>query len=250
MFGGIIVAIKKGVIHEENFYSNELAEHMDVLTYLPSSYSPLYNYHVIIAQDGHDYFRLGRIARQLESLMKDEQIERSIIIGIPYKNVSKRRSTYHPEGEKFEAYKRFLAKELVPYIDQTYSTYQVGSGRTLIGDSLGATVSLMTALDYPNTFGNAILQSPYVDQHVLQAVDDSTSFHLIRIYHQIGQYEIDVHTSDNQVLDFVKPNQELKQLLHKKNGVYYFESFEGDHKWTYWQPLITPALKKMLSASV
>ncbi|MCY9291142.1 esterase family protein, partial [Bacillus haynesii] len=25
-----------------------------------------------------------------------------------------------------------------------------------------------------------------------------------------------------------------------------FKAFDGDHKWTYWQPLITPALKKML----
>jgi enterochelin esterase-like enzyme len=31
--------------------------------------------------------------------------------------------------------------------------------RTLIGDSLGGTVSLMTALDYPNMFGNVIMQS-------------------------------------------------------------------------------------------
>lgn len=240
---------KKGMIHEEKLYSEELAEYMDVLTYLPSSFSPLYSYHVIIAQDGHDYFRLGRVARQVEALMKDEQIEKSIVVGIPYKNVRERRNTYRPDGEKFEAYKRFLAKELVSYIDQSFPTYQVGSGRTLIGDSLGATISLMTALDYPNLFGNVILQSPYVDTQVLQAVHDSASLQLIRIYHQIGRKETEVHTSDNQVLDFVKPNQELKQLLENKNGIYHFESFDGDHKWTFWQPLITTALKKMLAIS-
>lgn len=244
------MAVKKGVINEDKLYSKELAEYMDILTYLPLSFSPLYNYHAIIAQDGHDYFRLGRIARQAEALMKDGTIENSIIVGIPYKNVSERRNTYHPEGAKFEAYKRFLAKELVPYIDQAFSTYQVASGRTLIGDSLGGTVSLMAALDYPNIFGNIIMQSPYVDHHVLQAVKASASFHLLSIYHQMGTKETEVHTSDKQVLDFVGPNQDLKMLLENKNGIYHFESFDGDHKWTYWQPLITPALKKMLSISL
>jgi enterochelin esterase family protein len=79
-------------------------------------------------QDGHDYFRLGRISRQVEELLANGEIERSIIIGIPYKNVQERRLTYHPEGSKFEAYKRFLANELVPFADSEYPTYQVGSG--------------------------------------------------------------------------------------------------------------------------
>ncbi|MFP3325995.1 esterase family protein, partial [Planococcus sp. SIMBA_160] len=31
---------------------------------------------------------------------------------------------------------------------------------------------------------------------------------------------------------------------------YLFETFEGDHKWTFWQPLIAPSLKRMLSYSL
>ncbi|MFO6494968.1 MULTISPECIES: esterase family protein [unclassified Bacillus (in: firmicutes)] len=240
------MAMKTGVIQEKKLFSKELGEEMELLVYLPASYSPLYKYHVIIAQDGHDYFRLGRISRQLEELLNNGEIERSIIIGVPYKNVQERRLTYHPEGSKFEAYKRFLAHELVPFADREYPTYQVGSGRTLIGDSLGGTVSLMTALDYPNMFGNVIMQSPYVDDHVLDKVLHSDSLQLISICHQIGTKETEVHTTDEQILDFTKPNQKLKDLLQQKKADYDFETFDGDHKWTYWQPLITPALKKML----
>lgn len=96
---------------------------------------PLYKYHTVIAQDGHDYFRLGRIGRQAEELMSKGEIDRCIIIGVPYKNVRERRNTYHPEGSKFASYKRFIANELVPFIDKEYPTYQVGYGRTMIGDS-------------------------------------------------------------------------------------------------------------------
>ncbi|MCY8785726.1 esterase family protein [Bacillus spizizenii] len=237
---------KNGTVQEKKFFSKELNEEMTLLVYLPSNYSPLYKYHVIITQDGHDYFRLGRIGRQVEELLSKREIDRSIIIGVPYKDVKERRKTYHPEGSKFSAYKRFIAHELVPFADDEYPTYQVGYGRTLIGDSLGATVSLMTALDYPNMFGNIIMQSPYVDKHVLEAVKQSDDITHLSIYHQIGTKETDVHTTDGNILDFTEPNQELKQLLEKKLSDYDFEPFDGDHKWTYWQPLITPALKKML----
>lgn len=240
------LTMKTGVIQEKKLYSKELGEEMELLVYLPSSYSPLYKYHVIIAQDGHDYFRLGRISRQIEELLHNGEIERCIVIGVPYKSVQERRHTYHPEGPKFEAYKRFLAHELVPFADREYPTYQVGPGRTLIGDSLRGTVSLMTALDYPNMFGNVIMQSPYVDSHVLEKVETSASLQLISVYHQIGVKETEVKTTDNQILDFTAPNEKLKELLQNENMNYHFETFDGDHKWTYWQPLITPALKKML----
>ncbi|MFJ5963743.1 esterase family protein [Bacillus sp. NPDC093026] len=241
---------KIGMIQEETLQSTELGEEMTVLIYLPVNYSPLYTYHVIIAQDGHDYFRLGKIGRQSEELMQNKEMERSIIIGIPYRNVTERRNMYHPDGTKFDAYKRFLANELVPYIDDRYPTYQIGSGRTLIGDSLGATISLMTAIDYPSLFGGLILQSPYVDDSVLKAVKGSTSLSHYAIIHQIGLEEKAVKTTDGQVLDFIKPNQDLKALLEQSGADYLFETFEGDHKWTFWQPLIAPSLKRMLPYSL
>ncbi|MGE6631027.1 esterase family protein [Bacillus sp. NPDC077027] len=241
---------KTGMIQEEMLHSTELGEDMTVLIYLPVNYSPLYKYHVIIAQDGHDYFRLGKIGRQAEELMQNKKMERSIIIGIPYKNVTERRNTYHPEGSKFEAYKRFLANELVPYIDDHFPTYQIGAGRTFIGDSLGATISLMTAIDYPYLFGGLVLQSPYVDHAVLQAVKEASTLTHYAIIHQIGLQETAVKTTDGQILDFIEPNQKLKELLETSGADYIFETFEGDHKWTYWQPLISPSLKRILPHSL
>ncbi|MGE6675216.1 alpha/beta hydrolase [Bacillus pumilus] len=241
---------KTGIIQEETLHSKELGADMTLLIYLPVNYSPLYTYHVIIAQDGHDYFRLGKIGRQAEELMQNKEMERSIIIGIPYENVTERRNTYHPDGTKFEAYKRFLANELVPYIDTHYPTYQIGSGRTFIGDSLGATISLMTAIDYPSLFGGLILQSPYVDDSVLEAVKQSTALSHYAIIHQIGLEETAVKTTDGQVLDFIQPNDDLKALLEQSGADYLFETFEGDHKWTFWQPLIAPSLKRMLPYSL
>ncbi|WP_426381870.1 alpha/beta hydrolase-fold protein [Bacillus velezensis] len=96
------MASKNGIIHEKTLFSHELEEEMTVLVYLPATFSPLYKYHTVIAQDGAmNYFRLGRIGASAEELMSKGEIDRCIIIGVPYKNVRERRNTYHPEGSKF-----------------------------------------------------------------------------------------------------------------------------------------------------
>ena len=152
------------------FHSEALAEEIELLVYLPYNFSPLFKYTLVIAQDGRDYFQMGRIGRVADELLANDEIENIIIVGIPYQDRLDRRRKYHPDGEQHAAYVRFLAHELVPFLDEKFPTYQMGYGRALIGDSLGGTVSLLTALQYPHTFGKVIMQSPLVDETVLQAV--------------------------------------------------------------------------------
>ncbi|MCD7035014.1 esterase family protein [Metabacillus sp. GX 13764] len=237
---------KSGIVQETALFSNALNEEMTIMTYLPKTFSPLYKYTLLIAQDGQDYFRLGRISRQAEELMELSEIDNVIIVGIPYKNREERWEKYHPEGSQFSQYKRFLAHELVPFLDKEYPTYQVGQGRALIGDSLAATMGLMAGLEYPNIFGKVIMQSPLVDKHVLKAVTDFKGEPNLSIYHQIGTQEKNVPTTKGGKEDFTEPNKELQKLLEKRGFSYTFEEFEGDHTWTYWQPLLKKTLQAML----
>lgn len=237
--------MSKGTIKEILFYSNELQEEIKLLVYLPPDYSALYKYHLLIAQDGKDYFQLGRIGRIADELHSNHQIQGTIIVGIPYKDIADRRAKYHPDGEQMQSYVRFLAHELVPFLDNEFPTYQMGLGRGLIGDSLGATVSLMTALKYPHTFGKVMLQSPYVNKEVLTAVDAFQSFHLLEIFHIIGKQETAVKTSSNTIEDFLEPNRDLANLLHKSNADYYYEEFDGNHTWKFWQPYLKNILTQI-----
>lgn len=237
---------KVAPIKEEKIYSKELNEEIELLIYLPSTFSPLYKYNILIAQDGADYFKLGRIARFTEELLSNKEIENVIIVGIPYKDVQDRRRKYHPKGEQFNAYIRFLAHELVPYLDEKFPTLHMGHGRALIGDSLGGTVSLMAALSYPHTFGRVIMQSPFVNEDVKKAVEEFATPSLLSIYHQIGKQETEVETTDGQVKDFITPNRELHELMKQKGFPVIYEEFDGDHKWTYWQPLLKEIMRKML----
>lgn len=236
-----------GKIEDRKLFSNELQEEMTLMVYTPANYSPLYKYNILIAQDGKDYFTLGRIGTIADQLLESKGIQNTIIIGIPYRDVKDRREKYHPEGSKQNAYIRFLAHELTPFIDKEYPTYQMGMGRALIGESLGATVSLMTALSYPHTFGKVIMQSPYVDGTVLNKVEDFQHTSFLSLYHVVGTKETEVPTTDGKKKDFIGPNRELHELMERKNFSVFYEEFEGTHTWTYWQPDLRQALPKMLS---
>ena len=231
-----------GTIKEVSFLSSSLNEEVELLIYVPANYTPLNKYNILIASDGKDYFQLGGITRLADQLLEDYEIENLIIVGIPYKSVEDRRKKYIPTGESNEAYLRFLAHELVPYLDQEFSTYQLGSTRGVIGDSMAATVSLLAALKYPTIFSKAILQSPYVDEHVLKIVEESNNMDAVSIYHVIGKGEDKVLTTDKKIKDFLKPNRQLHKLLTSKGYKTFYEETNGNHTWKYWKPDLKRAL--------
>ncbi|WP_312471257.1 alpha/beta hydrolase-fold protein [Neobacillus sp.] len=239
------MAFPKGTIKELTFHSIELGEDIQLLVYLPANFSPLYKYSLLIAQDGRDYFQLGRIGRLADEFLFEREIENLIIVGIPYKNVEDRRRKYHPKGAQNQPYIRFLAHELIPFLDNEFPTYHMGSTRALIGDSLGATVSLMTAIQYPHTFGKVLLQSPYVDDQVLELARDFSEPELVEIYHVIGNQETEVQMTDGKVSDFLSPNRDLSKIFSEKPFTYFYEEIVGNHTWTYWQPDLRRALKML-----
>ena len=240
--------ILKGTIQDLLFYSYELKEDINLLVYKPANFSPLYKYHLLITADGEDYFKLGRMARLCDDLLSEKEIENIIVVGVPYHTTKDRRDKYHPEGNKHEAYIRFLAHELIPFLDQEFPTFQMGMGRALVGDSLGATISLLAAIKYPNTFGKLILQSPYINNSVLEKVINANTTNLLSIYHSIGQNETAVNVTNDKVYDFLTANRELNKYLSNHSLSYVYNEFDGDHTWTYWQGDLRTSLKAMFGS--
>lgn len=239
--------MSKGTIQDVTLFSDALQEDMQLLIYIPANYSPLYKYTVLIANDGKDYFQLGRISRVADELLENKEIENMIIVGVPYKSVEDRSKKYHPSGEQHVAYLRFLAHELVPYLDETYPTYQIGMGRALIGDSLAATVSLLAAVKYPNIFGKVLLHSPMVNEEVLSQVENIRTPHSFSVYHIIGTGENEVKTTNGQIENFLQPNRLLNSLMQEKGFSLFYDEFEGDHTWKHWQPDLKRAIKMNFS---
>ncbi|SHG30341.1 alpha/beta hydrolase [Ornithinibacillus halophilus] len=237
---------RKGKMIVEQIESEFLQQSMELKIYQPETFSPLYKYHLCIMQDGNDYYQMGRIATLSDQLHDDFEIENTVFVGIHYKDRYDRLKKYHPDGEQNEAYTKFLIREVVPFLDDLLPTYNMGGARTLMGDSLAGTLALMTALKYPNTFGKVIMQSPLVNDTVLNAVNEAKRLDTIDIYHTIGTNELSVETSMEPDVDFVTPNRQLRDLLETKGLTYTYKEIEnGEHTWKYWQKDMPNALKTM-----
>ncbi|GGG20122.1 hypothetical protein GCM10007425_13170 [Lysinibacillus alkalisoli] len=236
--------MERGTIHDVSFFSKALQESIQLYIYTPANYTPLTEYQLLIASDGNDYFQLGGITKIADELIDDMEIDELIIVFVPYDNVQDRRDKYVPSGKKHREYLQFLAHELVPYIDREYATTPVAHARGLIGDSMAATVSLLGALTYPNIFGKAILQSPYVDEDVLDAVENFANPSSISVYHIVGKKEDEVLTTEKKVADFLTPNRELHEVMQMRGYHLFYDEFNGNHTWKYWKPDLRRALIK------
>ncbi|WP_096270260.1 alpha/beta hydrolase [Paucisalibacillus globulus] len=239
---------RKGKMVEHEINSTYLEEKMTLKIYQPESFSPLYKYHICIMQDGNDYYQMGRVATFSDQLHDDAEIENTIFVGIHYRDRYDRLKKYHPSGEQYEAYTKFLMKEVVPYLDDILPTYHMGGARALMGDSLAGTLALTMAMKYPNTFGKVIIQSPLVDEIVLESVRNATNIESLDIYHTIGTSETSVDTTKGPNVDFLTPNRQLKNLLEQKGLTYHYKEIpEGQHTWKYWQKDMINALKTIFS---
>lgn len=236
---------RKGKMIVEEINSKYLNETMQLKVYKPENFSTLYKYHICIMQDGDDYFQMGRVATLSDRLHSDQSITNTVFAGIHYEDKYDRRKKYHPDGEQHEVYVKFLAHEVVPLLDEIIPTHHMGQSRTLLGDSLAGTLALMTAIKYPNTFGRVIMQSPYVNETVLNAVKQTSSLEAIDIYHTIGTKETAVEALEG-TLDFLTPNRDLNKLLLEKNTSYVYDELDdGAHTWKYWQKDLPNVLKAM-----
>lgn len=233
---------KKGTIIDDIVLSRQLAQHIPIMVYLPYNYSKLYTYPVLYVQDGQDYFTLGKLATTLDRLVEQQQIDKCIVVAVPVSSTRERLVRYHPRGSKHEEYKRFFAEELVSHMDQNYSTNPISGARAIMGESLGGTISMEIALQYPHTFRHVISQSGAFYGGTIERIQQfSASPGLLQLYLSIGTLETSVKTSAGN-LDLVALNRQCKEAIQKKGIPLHYKEYTGDHTWALWQEDLPHAL--------
>ncbi len=134
----LFMANIEGSITEATIESEQLQCTISLSVYLPANYTPLKSYRLMICQDGQDFFRFGRVHRQVDSLIDDLDIEELIVVGVPYPSVAMRHTWYHPNNETHVAYTRFLACELLPYLEKKLQCRTIGRSTYVGGRFIGS----------------------------------------------------------------------------------------------------------------
>lgn len=238
--------LKRTIVKESvpSRYLPEQVRHLRI--FLPPGYNEVLSYPVVYCQDGEDFFNFGRIATTATRLILDEGIEPFIIVGV---DVDKKQRTaeYTPDGNRHEAYLRFFAEELVPFVEERYAVRQDAEHRVLAGDSLGGSVSLHLALEYPQLFTRVMsLSGAYygVSQNIISTAGDLS---WLNIYMIVGLQE-DAYETDSGVYDFVALNRNAKALLEHNQATVFYEEKDGKHQWGFWQKELDQALSYFIKA--
>ena len=240
--------LKAGTINKTIFHSDILERDITLSIYLPENYTPLFKYKVVFCFDGLDFFRFGQIHRAYERLRKNEEVERAIIIGFHYETVDKRREEFSPDGSRSPLTVKAMGQEILPYIDKTFPTFKVASGRILLGDSLAGSIALMTALSYPRLFNQVGMFSPMFNEVVDLLANHCQFIDQLNVWHAVGKEEIDFALpTTGERAEFLTPNRELKALFEQLQVTHHYEEFDGGHRWKYWKKLMEPLLLYFLA---
>ncbi len=232
-------------IFKRSLASPYLAHPRSLRIYVPPGYQEWLSYPVIYCQDGEQFFNFGRIATALTKGILEHGLDPAIIVGIDVEAIH-RTAEYAPVGKQHQAYCHFFAEELVPWIQSQYAARPLPSERILAGDSLGATVSLHLALDYPNLFHKLISFSGAFFSETQDKCRSQSDLSWLTMYILVGLHEEDIVT-DRGRFDFLLANRLTQQILEQQKAVLCYQEQTGTHTWGFWQQELPHALHYFLS---
>jgi enterochelin esterase family protein len=230
----------------EAFPSDRYGTTHTVWVYLPAQYTASKRYSSLYFHDGGDYLNFAHAATLLDNLIADQRLPPCIAIFVDPSNEHGRVIDY----DLNPLYMQFISDELVPWIDQRYSTVDSPRHRAIIGASFGGLISLYTALHRPDVFNLVVGQSSFASRRDDAIIElfRALSPQPLRLHLTIGTYETHVGPFERGALeaDFLRGNRLLRDVLVERGyNVAYSEYHEG-HSWGLWRSHLGEALEFML----
>ena len=222
-------SIPHGTIKDTTFYSNSLGNTRQVKIYLPPGYNILRQYPVILSHDGLEYITLGNVSNILDYLIHHQEIEPVIGIFVPPVD---RESEY--AGSKKDAFTAFIVNELMPVIDQKYTTSRDPHKRAMLGASNGGNIALYIGMKHPESFGKIAAQSSNVETVISQTFQNTDKMDL-ELYMDIGKYDI---------AGLIPLVNNFIQVLRNKHYVYQSKEWHEGHSWGNWKGHLGNALRQ------
>ncbi|MFN2188107.1 MAG: alpha/beta hydrolase [Candidatus Promineifilaceae bacterium] len=239
-------AIAPGTIEEHTLDSEFLNQIRTFFVYEPASKIVGGRLPSVYFNDGGDYLNLIDTAALLDRLITDRAIPPIVAVFIPPID---RESDYLDN----ELYVRFLAEELVPFVQETYDTDPDSEKTGVFGASLGGTAALQTALSRPDVFGLAAVQSGAYSAHGDAVIEELKKINRarlsgridpfdLRVFNVVGTYETAVG-GDPVSGNFLMANRRLQHALESSNFDSHYEERPEGHSWGLWEGTLGKALK-------
>jgi predicted alpha/beta superfamily hydrolase len=202
--------------------------------WLPPGYDAPENkdrhYPIFYLNDGQNLFDRAtafagvewQVDETADRLIRQNQVSPLIIVGIDHGQKDRAREflayrsmnppVLRPQGKR---YPEFLLNEVMPYLYLRYRIARGPENTGLGGSSLGAIVSLYTAIDRPGIFGRLLLESPSLFVCNRRMLKYSHAFRQWpqRIFLAMGTKEAGREDKDKQIVEDVR---ELERILRRE----------------------------------
>jgi enterochelin esterase-like enzyme len=162
---------------------------------------------VLYLNDGQNLFEperafagvTWRVQEAVESLVRRRRIPPLLVVGIDH-GEARRNREYLPVEETDDPnaraplgrrYAKFVAGELIPFVEQLYPVSRSAANRGFGGSSYGAVAALYTSLVNPGAFGRLLLESPslFVGNRYLLRRAAAAARWPLRVYLGVGTAE-------------------------------------------------------------
>lgn len=198
--------------------------------------------HVVLAHDGPDYHRYGRLGRYAAAMIAAGRVPPFHLVLLP-------------PGERFEwysanpAYGRALAREVLPKV-----TAELGTDRPVVGvgASLGALAMLHAQRRHPAGFAGLFLQSGSFFQPRFDRQESGFRRYL-RIVRFTGRVArradgpaVPVAMTCGSVEENLANNADMARVLTGHGYPVTFAEVPDGHNWTGWRDAFDPHLTRLL----
>ncbi|MBB6677473.1 prolyl oligopeptidase family serine peptidase [Cohnella lubricantis] len=214
-----------------NITSAALERKMKARVFLPPGYSASVHYPVLYLLHGKGgnektWNKDMDVSDKAESLIEAQLISPLIIVMPDYDNsygTNYSDQPYTKSGRQYGRYEDYLTKEMIPYIDEHYSTIASSGGRFIGGVSMGGFTALFLAFTHQDLFSKAGGHSPamyldgteqlkwlYRDEEMRQRTDplmlaDTLDLSKLSVYLDYGDHDMEhVIDSTNALYDKLK----------------------------------------------
>lgn len=224
---------RKGSIETIQVDSQAFRQVRDVQVYLPARFRSNRRYASLIVHDGADYLNFAALQTVLDNLTHALEIPQMIVA-----------MTQSPDrlreyaGDKRHA--QFLARELLPLLNQKYPLIDEPRARGIMGASFGGVAALHTAWSFPGLFGNLLLQSGSfafsdLGRHQRGPVFDPVVRFMNEFRERPGSPAENIYLSCGIYESLIYENRSLVPGLQAAGINVRFEEARDAHNWENWR---------------
>lgn len=224
---------RRGRLRRHRLHSAAFGGERECLVYLPPTFRRNRSYPLVICHDGADYVRYADLKVVLDNLITALDIPPMIVA---LTQSPDRLNEY--AGDERQA--RYIAKDLLPYLQAHFPLIDAPFARAVMGASFGGVASLHAAWSYPDLFGCLLLQSgsfafsdfgrhkrgevfdPVVE--FVNAFREDPRPCADRVYMSCGVYE-----------SLIYENRSLVPRLQAQGIDVRFEEVRDAHNWENWR---------------